>query len=87
MVETDEEELKERKKDKFKIEIPIVLENELEKLSEGNNRLFVTIKNLTGGDELKKVRDFNIKLEKDRQDRLGIYIHSKQAKRSIARNG
>ena len=59
-VETDEEELKESMKRKYEIEIPIILEKELEKLSQDNNKLLVILKNLTGGDELKKVRDFKI---------------------------
>ncbi len=59
-VETDEEKLKVNKRKRFKIEIPFVLEKNVNKLRKGKNRIFVTLRNRTGGDEMKKVMDFNI---------------------------
>lgn len=59
-VVTSEEDLKESKKKKFHMEIPFVLEQDLDRLRQGKNRIWVTLKNQTGGDELKKVLNFNI---------------------------
>lgn len=53
-----EEELKERKDKMFKMEIPIILEKELDRLSEGKNLLQATLKNRTGEEEAKKVMEF-----------------------------
>jgi GWxTD domain-containing protein len=60
-VETTEEELKEHKGLRFEIEVPFVLTEELDKLKTGRNRLFAFLVNQTGGEELKKVMDFDIK--------------------------
>lgn len=59
-VETDEEELKGDKKKKFEVEVPFVLESDLEGLRQGTNKIFAILKNTTGGDEQKKVLEFNI---------------------------
>ena len=59
-VETDEEKLEANKRESFKIEIPFVLEKSVNNLRQGKNRIFVTLRNRTGGDEMKKVMDFNI---------------------------
>ena len=59
-VETDEEKLEANKRESFKIEIPFVLEKNVNDLRQGKNRIFVTLRNRTGGDEMKKVMDFNI---------------------------
>ena len=45
----------------IEINIPMVITENLEKLKEGTNKLFVTLKNTTGGAEQKKIMDFNIK--------------------------
>jgi GWxTD domain-containing protein len=59
-IETNEDELKDFKGKEYKMEIPFVLEKEIESLSEGNNMLYATLTNETGGDEVKKVMDFEI---------------------------
>jgi len=45
----------------IEINIPMVITENLERLKEGTNKLFVTLKNTTGGAEQKKIMDFNIK--------------------------
>jgi len=59
-IETDEDELKDFKGKKYKIEIPFVLEKEIESLRGANNKLYAILTNETGGDEVKKVMDFEI---------------------------
>jgi GWxTD domain-containing protein len=59
-VETDEEDLGDKKGEEYKIEIPFVLEKELPRLREGKNRLYGFLTNTTGGDVTKKVKDFNL---------------------------
>ena len=59
-VETDEEKLEANKRERFKIEIPFVLEKNVNNLRHGKNRIFITLRNRTGGDEIKKVMDFII---------------------------
>jgi GWxTD domain-containing protein len=59
-VETDEEDLGEKKGDEYKIEIPFVLDDELPQLRKGKNRLYGFLKNTTGGDITKKVKEFNL---------------------------
>lgn len=60
-VETTEDELKEHKGMRFEIEVPFVLAEELDRLRSGRNRLFAFLVNQTGGEELRKVMDFDIK--------------------------
>ena len=52
-----EPELKGKKKASFKQEIPFLLEGNLERLRKGKNKLYIRMKNLTGGDELRKVME------------------------------
>ena len=59
-VETDEEDLGDKKGDEYKIEIPFVLVEELPQLRKGKNRLYGFLTNVTGGDVAKKVKDFNL---------------------------
>jgi len=59
-IETDEDELKELKGKEYAMEIPFVLEKKLESLREGKNKIFITLTNETGGDEVKKVMNFEI---------------------------
>jgi GWxTD domain-containing protein len=59
-VETDEEDLEDKKGKEYKIEIPFVLEEELPKLRKGKNRLYGFLTNETGGDTIKKVKDFSL---------------------------
>jgi GWxTD domain-containing protein len=59
-VETDEEDLEEKKGKEYKIEIPFVLENELPQLRKGKNRLYGFLTNSTGGDTTKKVKEFKL---------------------------
>jgi len=60
-VEIDEISLQQKKKNKHKIQIPFTLEEGLEKLRQARNRMHVSIKNQTGGEESKKVIEFRIK--------------------------
>jgi GWxTD domain-containing protein len=59
-VETDEEDLEDKKGKEYKIEIPFVLEKELPQLRKGENRLYGFLTNATGGDTTKKVKDFSL---------------------------
>ena len=59
-VETDEEDLGEKKGDKYQIEIPFVLEEELPQLRKGKNRLYGFLTNTTGGETAKKVKEFKL---------------------------
>jgi len=60
-IETDEKKLKENKKGTFNIEIPFVLEKDLDKLRQGKNKMYAFIKNRTGGDEQRKVKEFELR--------------------------
>ena len=60
-VETTEEELSSRKGLRFEIEVPFVLTEELDRLRAGKNRLTAFLVNQTGGEELRKVMDFDVK--------------------------
>jgi GWxTD domain-containing protein len=59
-IEMTEQELQEKRNKMYKIEIPLVLEKDLDRLRQGKNLLYVTLKNRTGGDEAKKVREFKL---------------------------
>jgi GWxTD domain-containing protein len=53
-----EEELKDKKNAKYAVEIPLILDKELERLAQGKNTLHIWMKNNTGNEELRKVMDF-----------------------------
>jgi GWxTD domain-containing protein len=55
-----EDELKENQKKMYKMEIPLILEKDLERLRQGKNLLYALIINRTGGEELKKVMEFRL---------------------------
>jgi GWxTD domain-containing protein len=55
-----EEELKERQKEKYGIEIPFILEKGLDRLRQEKGLFHVVLKNRTGGGELKKVVEFKL---------------------------
>lgn len=59
-IETDEIGLQQKQKKKYKIEIPFVLEEDLEILRQGRNIFHVLLKNRIGGEELKKRIDFKL---------------------------
>ncbi len=59
-VSINEEELKTNKKKIYNIEVPFVLEKELERLRQEKARLFAVLKNRTGGEELRKVIEFTL---------------------------
>jgi len=59
-IEMKEEELKERQKKNYKIEIPFILEKDLDKLRQEKGLFLVVLKNRTGGEELKKVMEFKL---------------------------
>lgn len=55
-----ETELKEKKGKKYRIEVPFTLEKDLNRLRQGKNFLHVLLKNKTGGEDLRKVMEFNL---------------------------
>jgi GWxTD domain-containing protein len=55
-----EDELKEKQNKMYEMEIPLVLEKDLERLRQGKNLLYALVKNRTGGEELKKVMEFRL---------------------------
>jgi len=55
-----ETELKEKKGKKYRIEVPFTLEKDLNRLRQGKNLLHVLLKNKTGGEDLRKVMEFNL---------------------------
>ncbi len=61
-VEIDETDLEANEENNFKIEVPFVLEKDVDKLFKGQNKLFATLKNKTGGDEQKKVLGLTFKV-------------------------
>lgn len=50
--------LKEKYKEKYRVDIPIILEENLDKLRKGKNILHAVLKNRTGDEELKKYMEF-----------------------------
>ena len=60
-VETTEDELKKHKAQRYDIEVPFILNDEVDKLSEGGNRFIAYLVNQTGGEDLRKIMDFKIK--------------------------
>jgi GWxTD domain-containing protein len=59
-VTVTEQQLKEKRNLRYKKDIPLVLERELERLGRGSDTLHIRVKNRTGGQELQKVMDFKI---------------------------
>ena len=55
-----EDELKEKQNKMYEMEIPLILEKDLERLRQGKNLLHALIINRTGGEELKKVMEFRL---------------------------
>lgn len=53
-----EEELKDIQGERYKIEIPFVLDKDLARLRQGKNMLHSLLKNRTGGEEMKKAMEF-----------------------------
>lgn len=60
VVETDEIELQQKQKKKYRIEIPFRLEEDIEALRRAENKLHIVIKNRTGGEEAEKVLAFKL---------------------------
>lgn len=59
-VQTDEEEIQESKKRKYEIEVPVVIDQDMDKLRKGKNRIFAILTNKTGNNKLSKAIGFNI---------------------------
>jgi len=59
-VTTDEIELQQKRKKNYSFEIPLVIEEGLERLRQGKNLFYILITNTTGGEELKKVMEFRL---------------------------
>jgi len=55
-----EAELKERQKKEYKIEIPFILEKDLDRIHQEKNMLHVVLKNRTGDEEVKKQIEFRL---------------------------
>jgi len=55
-----EDELKEKQNKMYEMEIPLILEKDLERLRQGKNLLHARIINRTGSEELKKVMEFRL---------------------------
>lgn len=55
-----EAELKERQKKEHKIEIPFILEKDLDRIHQEKNMLHVVLKNRTGDEEVKKQIEFRL---------------------------
>jgi len=58
-VKLRESELKEKRREKYKIEVPFTIEVSIPGFAQGKNKLNAVLKNRTGDDELKKVIEFN----------------------------
>jgi len=58
---TTEEELQESKGMKYKIELPFVIEKNVDFLRKGRNKIFATLKNTTGNKTIRKVLGFELK--------------------------
>ena len=56
----NEEELREKRRDLYRIEIPLVIDKDLERLRLGKNRIYAFLKNQTGEQERKKVFEFSL---------------------------
>ncbi len=56
----EEDELKEKQNKMYEMEIPLILEKDLERLRQGKNLFHILIINRTGGEELKKVKEFRL---------------------------
>jgi GWxTD domain-containing protein len=57
-IKMNEAELKENRKTSYRIEIPFVLTQDLDKVRRGKPRVQIVLKNKTGGEELRKSFDF-----------------------------
>jgi hypothetical protein len=55
-----EDELKEKQNKMYEMEIPLILEKDLDRLHKRKNLLHVLIINRTGGEKLKKVMEFRL---------------------------
>lgn len=55
-----EDELREKQKKMYKMEIPLILETDLDRLRQGKNLLYALIINRTGDEKLKKVMEFRL---------------------------
>lgn len=60
VVRIDEIELQRKSKQKHALKIPFSLEEDLERLGKGKNLLHILLKNRTGGEEAKKVKEFRL---------------------------
>jgi len=56
-VEIEEERLQKAKREEFEITIPFILEDGLERMRKKKSRMYILIKNRTGGEQLQKVSD------------------------------
>ncbi len=60
LVRMDEIELQRKSQKKYTLRIPFSLEEDLERLGKGKNLLHVLLKNRTGGEEAKKVKELRL---------------------------
>ena len=59
-IELGKKELAKKKGDKFRIEIFFIVEEGLEALHKGKNKVYVTLRNKTGGELVQKAREFSL---------------------------
>lgn len=59
-VAMDEAELKEKRGQKYRIEVPFTLEKDVSRLRQGKNMFHADLRNKTGGENLKKVMEFSL---------------------------
>jgi hypothetical protein len=60
-IQIKEDQLSDRYKEKHKVEIPFVIEKNLDKLFQGQNMLYAELINKTGDEKLKKFVEFSVK--------------------------
>ncbi|MFQ6109459.1 MAG: GWxTD domain-containing protein [Candidatus Aminicenantales bacterium] len=61
-ISISEQDLKEKQNKKYSMEIPIIIDKkeDVERLQRGKNRLYALLVNRTGGEELRKIIEFNL---------------------------
>jgi hypothetical protein len=54
------EQLKENQKNKYRIEIPFAVDQDVDAFRQGRNKIQIVLKNRTGLEELRKVAEFRL---------------------------
>ena len=61
-IDTDKDKLQENQKNRYHIEIPFILKEDLSRLKQGRNLFHLLLKNRTGDAELRKIKEFSVEL-------------------------